>query len=246
MADNVTIPATGSGTATPVIATDDVSGVHYQIVKVTIGALDAAGNLIVGGAGAVTAGVQRVTLASDDPAVTSLAILDDWDSTDACKTVSPQVTVTTDLTRPANATVYAANDAMTDTSAPSGGLTFTGCARTSGGSGIITDLVVSTGDDPATPLTGELFIFDTAPGTTPADNAAFAVADADIKTLVAIIPFALVDVGNNDACHVQNLNIGFTTVGSANLRFLVRVKAAYTPPGNSGVYTFRLKILQTD
>ena len=130
--------------------------------------------------------------------------------------------------------------------APAGGLTFTGAARASGGSGIINDLIVTTSDDPATPLTGEVFILDTAPGTTPADNAAFAVADADIKNLVAIIPFALLDVGNNDACHVQNLNIGFTTAGSANLRFLVRVKAAYTPPGNSGVYTFRLKIVQTD
>jgi hypothetical protein len=44
-----------------------------------------AGTDIVGGAGAVAAGVQRVTLASDDPAVTSLAILDDWDSGDTCK-----------------------------------------------------------------------------------------------------------------------------------------------------------------
>lgn len=35
-----------------------------------------AGTDIVGGAGAVAAGVQRVTLASDDPAVTSLGILD--------------------------------------------------------------------------------------------------------------------------------------------------------------------------
>lgn len=39
----------------------------------------------VGGAGAVTAGTQRVTLGSDDPAVTSLAILDDWDESDRAK-----------------------------------------------------------------------------------------------------------------------------------------------------------------
>lgn len=37
MADNVTIPASGTGTATPVVATDDVSGVHYQRVKLDVG-----------------------------------------------------------------------------------------------------------------------------------------------------------------------------------------------------------------
>lgn len=38
MADNVTIPASGNGTATPVVATDDVSGVHFQKVKLDVGA----------------------------------------------------------------------------------------------------------------------------------------------------------------------------------------------------------------
>lgn len=39
MADNITIPATGSGTAAPVVATDDVAGVHHQIVKLADGTL---------------------------------------------------------------------------------------------------------------------------------------------------------------------------------------------------------------
>lgn len=40
--DNVTLPTTGSGTATPVLATDDVGGVHYPIGKLAYGALDTA------------------------------------------------------------------------------------------------------------------------------------------------------------------------------------------------------------
>ena len=40
---------------------------------------------IVGGAGAVSAGVQRVTLASDDPAVVAVQIMDDWDESDRAK-----------------------------------------------------------------------------------------------------------------------------------------------------------------
>jgi hypothetical protein len=39
----------------------------------------------VGGAGAVTAGVQRTTLASDDPAVVALQVIDDWDESDRAK-----------------------------------------------------------------------------------------------------------------------------------------------------------------
>jgi len=42
MADNLTIPASGTGTATPVVATDDVAGVHYQRVKLDGGADGAA------------------------------------------------------------------------------------------------------------------------------------------------------------------------------------------------------------
>ena len=37
MADNVTLPTTGTGTATPVVATDDEGGVHYQKVKLADG-----------------------------------------------------------------------------------------------------------------------------------------------------------------------------------------------------------------
>jgi hypothetical protein len=67
MADNVSITA-GSGTS---IATDDVGGVQYQRVKIALGA-DGAATDAIGGAGAASAAVQRVTLASDDPAVADL------------------------------------------------------------------------------------------------------------------------------------------------------------------------------
>jgi hypothetical protein len=80
MADNVAITA-GAGTN---VATDDVGGVHYQRVKLSLGA-DGAVVDAVGGAGIVSSNTQRMTLASDDPAVTSLAVLDDWDESDRAK-----------------------------------------------------------------------------------------------------------------------------------------------------------------
>jgi hypothetical protein len=73
MANNVQLSA---GTADgAVIATDDIGAVHYQYTKIGIGADDTF-TILVGGAGAVAAGVQRVTLASDDPAVVDLAALE--------------------------------------------------------------------------------------------------------------------------------------------------------------------------
>jgi hypothetical protein len=69
MTDNVTLPGTGSS-----VATDDIGGVQYQRNKLALGA-DGSATDAVGGAGAVSAAVQRVTLASDDPAVTGIGSL---------------------------------------------------------------------------------------------------------------------------------------------------------------------------
>jgi hypothetical protein len=71
MADNVAITA-GTGTS---IAADDIGSVFYQRVKGQLGA-DGSATDILGGAGSVAAGVQRMTLASDDPAVTALQLID--------------------------------------------------------------------------------------------------------------------------------------------------------------------------
>ena len=37
MANDITIPATGTGTATPVVATEDIASSHYQVVKLAAG-----------------------------------------------------------------------------------------------------------------------------------------------------------------------------------------------------------------
>lgn len=66
MADNVTIPASGTGTATPVIATDDVSSVHYQKIKIALGADGAIDTLLDSGQ-QLAANSAPVVLASDHP-----------------------------------------------------------------------------------------------------------------------------------------------------------------------------------
>lgn len=79
MADNTQLSAgTGDGDT---YASDDIAGIKHQRVKISLGA-DGAATDALGGAGAVAAGVQRVTLASDDPAVTALQLLDNTIFTD--------------------------------------------------------------------------------------------------------------------------------------------------------------------
>jgi hypothetical protein len=70
MTDNINVTP-GSGA---VVAADDIAGVLYQRVKLGLGA-DGAAVDAVAGAGVVGTGVQRVTLASDDPAVVALQLL---------------------------------------------------------------------------------------------------------------------------------------------------------------------------
>jgi len=84
MADNVTADA-GSGGA--VLAADDISSVFYPRGKLSLGP-DGTANDALAGAGAVGVGVQRVTLASDDPAVVDLAAIEVLNTTIAGDTTS--------------------------------------------------------------------------------------------------------------------------------------------------------------
>lgn len=71
------VPADATGTA--------YSGSNPYAVKLYLGTV-----AVSAGAGAVDTGTQRHTLASNDPAVASLAVIDDWDESDRAK-VNPIV-----------------------------------------------------------------------------------------------------------------------------------------------------------
>lgn len=253
MADTVPITA-GSGTT---IATDDISNtnLHYQRMKITDGTADSEVHLKVVAEDAASAsgdtGLIAMAVRGDTPANTSNANGDyePLQVSNGALWVSPlgfPNTVSVDITRPADATAYAVNDALSDsTTAPtSGGFTLTSIARKSGGSALITDVWVANSNPAATPLQGEIFFFNTAV-TNVNDNAAWAVSDAEIKTCVGRVGFALETGGNNSFAHVQNVNILATCSGTANLRFLIRVKNAYTPTA-SEVTTVVVKALQLD
>ena len=215
MASNVTIPAQGTGTTTPVIATREKAGVQYQTVEIDLGG---SGGTYMLQSGVATSGGSIPVVGPNDEFVT----------------------VSVDVTRPANTTAYAINDCLSDSTSAPTTFTIANAAKASGGSGLITDVIVLSDADPAIPLQGEIFLFDSAV-TSPNDNAAFALSDADARKCIGKVPFVLEDIGNNDFFHAQGLNIGFTCAGTADLRFLLRVKNTYTP-ANGEVSTFRFKI----
>lgn len=250
MADNVAITA-GAGTS---VATDEVGTDHFQKIKIANGEADSSTMLGVYAEDEAHTGGDTGLLflaMRDDTLGATSGTEGDYEPLHTNSegalwsyNIGPFVTCSTDVTRPADTTAYAVNDAISDsTSAPtSGGFTFTSAVRASGGSGIITDAIITSSNDAATPLQGEIWLFNTSV-TNINDNSAFAVSDAEIKTCVGKIPFFLEDAGNNGFYHAQNLNIGFTCSGSANLRFLIRAKNAYTP-ANAEVLTLVLKVLQ--
>lgn len=251
MADNVAITA-GVGTS---VATDDVSGNHYQRMKISNGEADSAVHLGVYAEDEASAdgdtGLLALAVRKDTPANTSgtdgdYEVLQMSAGKLWTAPLGFPVSVSTDITRPADTTAYAANDALSNsTSAPtSGGFTLSSICRKSGGSVLITDVIVTTSNDAATLLQGEVWIFNQSV-TNINDNTAFAVSDSEIKTCVAKVPFALEDAGNNGFYHSQNLSILATASGSADLRFLVRVKNAYTP-SNAEVITVIVKGIQVD
>lgn len=251
MADNVAITA-GVGTS---VATDDVSGNHYQRMKISNGEADSAVHLGVYAEDEASAdgdtGLLALAVRKDTPANTSgtdgdYEVLQMSAGKLWTAPLGFPVSVSTDITRPADTTAYAANDALSNsTSAPtSGGFTLSSICRKSGGSVLITDVIVTTSNDAATLLQGEVWIFNQSV-TNINDNTAFAVSDSEIKTCVAKVPFALEDAGNNGFYHSQNLSILATASGSADLRFLVRVKNAYTP-ASAEVITVIVKGIQVD
>lgn len=231
MSDNVAITA-GTGTT---IGADDVGGVLIQRVKTTWGPDGTANDADV---------------ATGKPFPVQLRGSDGTDRSNALLVIGSATTCKVSITRPSDTTPYAANDCWSDsTSAPtSGGFTLTGAARISGGSGIITDMLVVSSIDPATLLQGEIWLADSAV-TNVNDNSAFAMSDSDLLLLAGIVPFTLASTiagsGTNSFAHLQGLNIGFTCIGSANLRFLVKVKNAYTP-ASAEVLSVCAKIVQTN
>ena len=83
--------ATGNVTVTATAISNSSAGITAAVTTPASGVVADVNveqwnnQTVTGGAGVVTAGTPRVTLASDDPAVTALQVIDDWDESDRAK-----------------------------------------------------------------------------------------------------------------------------------------------------------------
>lgn len=243
MADNVAITA-GTGTT---IAADDVGGVLHQRVKVALGA-DGSATDAVGGAGAVSSAVQRTTLASDDPAVASLSVMDDWDSTDAAKVVGLSAIVSANFTRPSDTTAYASGDLVANSTTAGSvvALSWSTAGRVAGNPAFITRARLKTSSTVLTNASFRLHLYAADPtastGITNGDNGAWLTKIASYLGCIDII----VDKAFSDAAAGQGAPsignmIAFVPGSGTTIYGLLEARAAYTPT-SAEVLTVELEI----
>lgn len=234
MADNVQITA-GSGTT---IAADDIGGVMHQRVKLSLGA-DGVATDASAGAGAVGAGTQRVTLASDDPGVVAIA----------ANKINLVSSAKSSFTRPSNTTAYAIGDLIAN-STTAGSVTrmsWTGATKTgSGGSGIISGVVVSkTG---SVGCTIRIHFLKTDHAVTNGDNGALVLTSLDIDNYIGYMDVsfngnALTAIGSSAAEVVEfsDKRLDYTLSSGDTIYAVMQAVSAFTP-ANAGVFSCALKL----
>jgi hypothetical protein len=235
MADNVTLPGEGA-----VVATDDDGTAQHQYVKLEFGAdgvqtkVDGSNPLPVAGSvssvvpgttatalgkaedaahtdgdtGVLLLGVRGYTGAGSDGDYSAVAVAADGHlqvETHAdqlrIQTVSSGLTILT--------TAYTAGDQVGPM------FTLANAARVSGGTGRITGVTLMDESD----IIGAYdVVFCRSNITLAADNAAFAISDADALNVVGLVPLAgAYDIGGNRLAQAFNLNIPYDCLGGTSL-----------------------------
>jgi hypothetical protein len=192
-------------------------------------------NIIVGqagvsaGSGAIDAGTQRVASATDD----------------ILRPVTKVITVS--KTRPNNTTTYAVSDVYSEDATTGTIWTFSNAARANGLGGIIQSAVLIHSVAQTLKIDAELWLFDTTIASGNQDNAAWALTDAEAKTLIGVIPFSAgsFKVGNgNGIIMSDSLALPFQcAAGTTSIFGQVILRNAYVPVALEEL-TFRLRILQ--
>jgi hypothetical protein len=155
------------------------------------------------------------------------------------------------LTRAANTTIYSAGDELSDLTTI---CSLTGAARFSGGSGIIQGMTAIFSDNWTAKPALEIWVMDTT-STIVTDNTAFIPTDAEVATVIDVIPMTASYVGEpttgtgssttgNMVMSTGQISVPFLTAGSANLFLRLVVRNAGQAGANSSTVKIRARILQ--
>lgn len=234
MADNVTLSAMAGGS---VIAADDVSSVFYQRVKLDGGGDGAAAPILGDSTNGLDVDVTRLPALVAGEAIIGV-------------TGGIVKSVLATYTRPANTTAYASGDVVNNSTSAPTILTFDAVARANGGTGRVVGANLIDGSNQATKGIFELWLFDTTI-TMDNDNAVFTPTDAELQTLIGVIPFTIPYVGDatsgagGNAVYVANgFSLPFKCGGGVDDIFgVLVVRNAYTPT-SAGTFAVRLLIEQ--
>ena len=155
------------------------------------------------------------------------------------------------FTRPSDTTAYAAGDVVCNSTSAPVIMTFANAVSSAHASSILQQALLIDSGNETTKLDCELWLFDTTV-VMDNDNAAFTPTDAEMLTLVAVIPFSssawkqgTAGTGGNCANDQQNLGIPINVAdGTQNtsLYGILVARNAYTPI-SAEVFTFKLKFL---
>ncbi len=159
------------------------------------------------------------------------------------------VRISAAFTRPNDTNTYAAGDVVSDSTSAPTVMTFTGAARAAAKPGTIVSALLFDSANVAVKGSFELWLFDVTV-TPDNDNAVFTPTDAEMLTLVRVIPFTLSYVGDatsgagGNATYVGTLSepINFNSA-SGNLFGVLVVRNAYIPVGQE-IFTVQLLIEQ--
>lgn len=223
MADNKVLPFTGTGDANATFATDEIAGVNWQRIKLTLGA----------------DGVNDGDIASGNPMPVEVV---------ATQTPIPvgnyAIASTASFTRPNDATAYTAGDVVCNSTSAPTILTFADASRASGGSGTIIGASMVLGTNPATKPIYELWLFNTSV-TIDNDNAGFTPTDTEMQSCVAVIPLAAPVIGDVSSTatslyYAWDGAKAFVTSGGTSLYGVLVAKSGVTP---TAVDTYYLRLI---
>lgn len=157
-------------------------------------------------------------------------------------------TTSATVTRPADTNAYTAGDVVCNSTSAPVVMTFSDAFKFN--HTVLQHAVITSSANVATKPDLELWLFDTTI-TMDNDNAAFTPTDAEMLTLVAVVPFLTADfkvgdatsgAGGNSVCESKNLGIPINPAASDDLYGVLVARNAYVPVSGE-VFTVRLKFL---